>query len=113
MSSVKPLSSSVIVGEYVPGSMITVSPLAASLMAVTMSQGSAWPHARLLVPAGTSNLRSEEHTSELQSRRHLVCRLLLEKKNNNIQKTGRAPGPFLYGRAHTSPHGVDVNAPVP
>src|SRR5690349_23995589 len=29
-------------------------------------------------------LRSEEHTSELQSRRDLVCRLLLEKKNNNI-----------------------------
>src|SRR5207253_11313750 len=27
-------------------------------------------------------LRSEEHTSELQSRGHLVCRLLLEKKNN-------------------------------
>src|SRR6202522_4631724 len=26
--------------------------------------------------------RSEEHTSELQSRRHLVCRLLLEKKTN-------------------------------
>src|SRR5436853_5205699 len=27
-------------------------------------------------------IRSEEHTSELQSLRHLVCRLLLEKKNN-------------------------------
>src|SRR5262245_63470630 len=33
-------------------------------------------------------LRSEEHTSELQSLRHLVCRLLLEKKNkkNKTQK---------------------------
>src|SRR3712207_7978742 len=29
-------------------------------------------------------LRSEEHTSELQSRQYLVCRLLLEKKKNNI-----------------------------
>src|SRR3712207_8752553 len=28
--------------------------------------------------------RSEEHTSELQSRQYLVCRLLLEKKNNGI-----------------------------
>src|SRR3712207_7345933 len=28
--------------------------------------------------------RSEEHTSELQSRQYLVCRLLLEKKNNNV-----------------------------
>src|SRR5690606_41123885 len=30
--------------------------------------------------------RSEEHTSELQSREHLVCRLLLEKKKLNIQR---------------------------
>src|SRR5258705_10095864 len=29
------------------------------------------------------HLRSEEHTSELQSLRHLVCRLLLEKKKKN------------------------------
>src|SRR2546422_8574546 len=31
---------------------------------------------------GNSRVRSEEHTSELQSRLHLVCRLLLEKKKN-------------------------------
>src|SRR5690625_5496978 len=31
-------------------------------------------------PGDGVNLRSEEHTSELQSRGHLVCRLLLEKK---------------------------------
>src|SRR5207344_2581714 len=31
-------------------------------------------------PMGLERLRSEEHTSELQSRPHLVCRLLLEKK---------------------------------
>src|SRR2546422_5127412 len=30
--------------------------------------------------------RSEEHTSELQSRLHLVCRLLLEKKKKNIYR---------------------------
>src|SRR5437870_8482541 len=30
--------------------------------------------------------RSEEHTSELQSRGHLVCRLLLEKKKKKIKK---------------------------
>src|SRR2546429_6767564 len=34
--------------------------------------------------------RSEEHTSELQSRLHLVCRLLLEKKNKN-NKEIRSP----------------------
>src|SRR2546422_7291546 len=32
---------------------------------------------------GLRSLRSEEHTSELQSRLHLVCRLLLEKKKKN------------------------------
>src|SRR3712207_7864517 len=35
---------------------------------------------------GTS--RSEEHTSELQSRQYLVCRLLLEKKNNHLNLYG-------------------------
>src|SRR2546422_6839340 len=33
--------------------------------------------------AALGTLRSEEHTSELQSRLHLVCRLLLEKKKNH------------------------------
>src|SRR3712207_8036099 len=32
-------------------------------------------------------LRSEEHTSELQSRQYLVCRLLLEKKNTHTAMT--------------------------
>src|SRR6266436_10443733 len=36
--------------------------------------------------AGPRNQRSEEHTSELQSRLHLVCRLLLEKKKKKILK---------------------------
>src|SRR3712207_7238833 len=31
------------------------------------------------------DVRSEEHTSELQSRQYLVCRLLLEKKNKRIE----------------------------
>src|SRR5690606_40742701 len=38
--------------------------------------------ARLLQEFQLIALRSEEHTSELQSRENLVCRLLLEKKNN-------------------------------
>src|SRR2546427_12338730 len=33
---------------------------------------------------GLERLRSEEHTSELQSQSNLVCRLLLEKKKNNM-----------------------------
>src|SRR5690625_5984925 len=35
----------------------------------------------------TKRMRSEEHTSELQSRGHLVCRLLLEKKKKNRNPT--------------------------
>src|SRR3712207_7562096 len=40
-------------------------------------------------PAGpwADALRSEEHTSELQSRQYLVCRLLLEKKKKETQYT--------------------------
>src|SRR3712207_7722697 len=38
----------------------------------------------LLGPYSGPNPRSEEHTSELQSRQYLVCRLLLEKKKINI-----------------------------
>src|SRR6266568_7834896 len=37
-------------------------------------------------PAGRSAGRSEEHTSELQSQFHLVCRLLLEKKKKTKSK---------------------------
>src|SRR2546422_4524526 len=41
--------------------------------------------------AATSLGRSEEHTSELQSRLHLVCRLLLEKKKYNAGQERRTP----------------------
>src|SRR3712207_7775806 len=53
---------------------LPVSVLAAYLSVVGLSQA----HAAL----GRALLRSEEHTSELQSRQYLVCRLLLEKKKN-------------------------------
>src|SRR3712207_8439694 len=35
-------------------------------------------------PSTSNPVRSEEHTSELQSRQYLVCRLLLEKKNTRL-----------------------------
>src|SRR2546429_3042200 len=52
----------------------------------------AWPRAldmndralRHITLSLDSKKRSEEHTSELQSRLHLVCRLLLEKKKNSL-----------------------------
>src|SRR3712207_8646089 len=42
-----------------------------------------WQTISLLSP--DTAFRSEEHTSELQSRQYLVCRLLLEKKNKNVR----------------------------
>src|SRR5258707_10069177 len=47
----------------------------------------AFPNSRFDEPVASyamMSLRSEEHTSELQSRQYLVCRLLLEKKKNCI-----------------------------
>src|SRR5437870_6650387 len=41
---------------------------------------SSWPRLTFLISPLKDTERSEEHTSELQSRGHLVCRLLLEKK---------------------------------
>src|SRR5690554_6981276 len=53
-------------------------------------EGSASPRVCTLAPVSThsslSAVRSEEHTSELQSRPHLVCRLLLEKKKKQTTK---------------------------
>src|SRR5690554_7712660 len=47
------------------------------------------PHARRPASRPCRNrgrqCRSEEHTSELQSRPHLVCRLLIEKKKNSLK----------------------------
>src|SRR5439155_26459636 len=48
----------------------------------------AMPSLDVLCKKYSSDDRSEEHTSELQSRGHLVCRLLLEKKNGTV--TARA-----------------------
>src|SRR3989449_6676367 len=52
--------------------------------------------------------RSEEHTSELQSRLHLVCRLLLEKKKNDLHEASleqsREEGHDLHQRRRAPPH---------
>src|SRR5690554_7265948 len=52
---------------------------------------------------GTTHLhlgRSEEHTSELQSRPHLVCRLLLEKKKNQSLKLLQLAQPLILIPRH-------------
>src|SRR2546422_5466949 len=46
-------------------------------------------------------LRSEEHTSELQSRLHLVCRLLLEKKKDGARRLSKVPSRRLRNSLRT------------
>src|SRR5256885_11761943 len=54
---------------------------------------------RLVGPHAPARVRSEEHTSELQSPCNLVCRLLLEKK----KKTTNHVIPYLHHDAHPHP----------
>src|SRR5258708_24084683 len=58
-------------------------------LAVPCAGGSGEGHGRHEVDCGGARegKRSEEHTSELQSPDHLVCRLLLEKKNKHLKKS--------------------------
>src|SRR5437868_10662381 len=55
------------------------------LVLVVLSVGSRLRPARTARRPAAARARSEEHTSELQSRFDLVCRLLLEKKKKNIK----------------------------
>src|SRR5689334_23579973 len=57
-----------------------------------------WEGGRVVTAAGSA--RSEEHTSELQSQFHLVCRLLLEKKK---KKKTRTSSPSLASTCILSP----------
>src|SRR2546430_13153150 len=51
--------------------------------------------------------RSEEHTSELQSQSNLVCRLLLEKKNNYLIDPTPSPGARSPRPSHTTHPALD------
>src|SRR5690554_1628238 len=71
---------------------ITLELLALTAVAMVALSGPAAykPAANYLILSLTASLfylRSEEHTSELQSRPHLVCRLLLEKKKSRLART--------------------------
>src|SRR5690625_5879707 len=74
------LHNGIINGVWATGSSIIVHfkpKIFSTSCSVTISRGPPWATICLSFMA---IIRSEEHTSELQSRGHLVCRLLLEKK---------------------------------
>src|SRR5262245_62656405 len=67
----------------------------------------------VLPPEQRVSVRSEEHTSELQSLRHLVCRLLLEKKKQipNRRNTAAIDIVQQQNRSTVDPHAL-LNTPV-
>src|SRR5205809_5865211 len=78
-----------------------------TLAAIAMLNAPNQLHAHLRGALNTGWTRSEEHTSELQSRLHLVCRLLLEKKKQYFGPlVSRLPcrdgAPHSFGHAHLS-----------
>src|SRR5262245_63415043 len=70
--------------------------------------------APLQAPELGAPLRSEEHTSELQSLRHVVCRLLLEKKNCTVARRMDLVGVaiFFMFRQHSSSIAAALTRPV-
>src|SRR3989449_6989497 len=86
--------------------MVDGAPVSSTAIRAALGRGDLEAAARMLgrpytlpgkVVAGAGRgrtLRSEEHTSELQSRLHLVCRLLLEKKKNIPRSSRPHPAPI-------------------
>src|SRR2546422_1833516 len=85
-----------------------------TLFRSTVSEGGKLPlemrvkNGRGYVSADRNFDRSEEHTSELQSRLHLVCRLLLEKKKKKKRKTHK-----VYTQHDEIHAGTDVRMTPP
>src|SRR3712207_8969328 len=75
-------------GVSVSGARVVGGCWSSALVHPSGSSPSRSRHASAMA-ASTSLVRSEEHTSELQSRQYLVCRLLLEKKNKSEIRMSR------------------------
>src|SRR2546430_13433819 len=59
-------------------------------------EGRLGPRLAAGTPRALPGVRSEEHTSELQSQSNLVCRLLLEKKKTHIKPTDLPSGTAIH-----------------
>src|SRR3712207_7936134 len=82
-------SASATISASTPASVAFTSSVTLSVSSSTSGSSTATASPTFLSHCATvaSDTRSEEHTSELQSRQYIVCRLLLEKKKNNISTT--------------------------
>src|SRR5437762_11132915 len=81
------------------GELLTLRGQAGNVNSIAFS-----PDGRRLAVGGSDQpVRSEEHTSELQSPMYLVCRLLLEKKKNNEQPNLQSTD------KHNQPHEPDTH----
>src|SRR5258708_16066556 len=67
-------------GEDKKRRILNISSFTARSLRMNTSSGKIFPSS---ISSSSAFVRSEEHTSELQSPDHLVCRLLLEKKNKD------------------------------
>src|SRR5205809_2168182 len=76
-SDLYPTASQVTMSSFEMSLRMCMTPLASFRVSTSAKNGEM---IGTVAPDHLSVLRSEEHTSELQSRLHLVCRLLLEKK---------------------------------
>src|SRR3712207_8895541 len=75
---------------------VRASPASGWVVTATLSMPTRRPsnlERRAPTPTKSLGCRSEEHTSELQSRQYLVCRLLLEKKKTQPLRTLSSPSP--------------------
>src|SRR5258708_24410874 len=72
---------------------------------LTWPRATCWRTASASSASSAAAARSEEHTSELQSPDHLVCRLLLEKKKKNTsdQRLRHAQPREHHAAAHSAP----------
>src|SRR2546422_2649807 len=100
LTKVKKVPESAIAEEYTPfhhqdyqtivGKIKSFSAAGDAAVINTINGDSNVPFFKELANQGVTADRSEEHTSELQSRLHLVCRLLLEKKKKAITAVPRS-----------------------
>src|SRR3712207_7687774 len=82
-----PTVASLILAGAPPGDRDQHGRLRPGVVQAPQGQPGEGQHRALLEAAPATGLRSEEHTSELQSRQYLVCRLLLEKKKQTIAQS--------------------------